>query len=257
MQEDNFIPEIFNYCDRWCERCTFTSRCRSYESTSKLLPEQLDMNNKAFWENIADNFAKAFVLLEKAAEKFGIEISPLTEKEEAAYRKQEEDINAVIKKHALVKLCRKYETLMIPFINDADPHVNKTRELVSHLHFGITNEENVVHTVANIGDCYDILNWYLFLIEAKLRRALHGLLENEEDDGYSKDSDGSAKIALISIEKSMAALSRLYEILPETEDNVLMALSVLQQLQVKAKKTFPVAEKFKRPGFDDCETLLQ
>ena len=90
MQTDNFIPEIFNYCDRWCERCTFTSRCRSYESTSKLLPEQLDMNNKAFWENIADNFAKAFVLLEKAAEKFGIEISPLTEQEEAAYKKQEE-----------------------------------------------------------------------------------------------------------------------------------------------------------------------
>ena len=53
------------------------------------------------------------------------------------------------------------------------------------------------------------------------------------------------------------ALSRLYEILPETEDTVLMALSVLQQLQVKAKETFPMAEKFKRPGFDDCENLLQ
>ena len=24
--EENFIPSIFNYCDRWCERCPFTYR---------------------------------------------------------------------------------------------------------------------------------------------------------------------------------------------------------------------------------------
>ena len=25
-----FIPGIFNYCDRWCERCAFTARCRTF-----------------------------------------------------------------------------------------------------------------------------------------------------------------------------------------------------------------------------------
>ena len=28
--QDGFILGIFNYCDRWCERCPFTSRCRSF-----------------------------------------------------------------------------------------------------------------------------------------------------------------------------------------------------------------------------------
>jgi hypothetical protein len=25
--DPKFIPGIYNYCDRWCERCRFTSRC--------------------------------------------------------------------------------------------------------------------------------------------------------------------------------------------------------------------------------------
>ena len=27
---DGFIVGIFNYCDRWCERCRFTSHCRLF-----------------------------------------------------------------------------------------------------------------------------------------------------------------------------------------------------------------------------------
>jgi hypothetical protein len=27
---DGFIIGIFNYCDRWCERCRFTGRCRMF-----------------------------------------------------------------------------------------------------------------------------------------------------------------------------------------------------------------------------------
>ena len=29
-EENNFIPGIFNYCDRWCERCPLTARCSVY-----------------------------------------------------------------------------------------------------------------------------------------------------------------------------------------------------------------------------------
>src|SRR5262245_17158379 len=27
---DGFVDSIFNYCDRWCERCAFTSWCRLF-----------------------------------------------------------------------------------------------------------------------------------------------------------------------------------------------------------------------------------
>jgi len=29
-RDPRFIPGIYNYCDRWCERCAFTSRCMNY-----------------------------------------------------------------------------------------------------------------------------------------------------------------------------------------------------------------------------------
>ena len=72
--------------NRWCERCTFTSPCRNYESTSKLSPEQLDINNKVFWDNIASNFQKTKEILHEAAKKHGIDLNqPMTAEEEAAY----------------------------------------------------------------------------------------------------------------------------------------------------------------------------
>lgn len=261
--KEKFIAGIYNYCDRWCERCTFTSRCRNYASTSNLSPEQLDISNKAFWENISSNFQEAFRLLQKAGEKHGIDLSkPLTEEEDMAYKKRGAFLDTATKQHPLSKLCKQYQKLVMPFVKKSDADfVDKTRELVSHLHLGITSEEDVVYTVAGIGDCFEIIQWYLFFIDAKLQRALHGKLEGEdwsertpleeEDNGYQKDSEGSAKIALIAIERSIAAWSRLYNLLPSSEDEALQSLALLQQLQQKAKEEFPKAMQFKRPGFDD------
>lgn len=28
--DPRFIPGIYNYCDRWCERCPLSNRCLTY-----------------------------------------------------------------------------------------------------------------------------------------------------------------------------------------------------------------------------------
>ncbi len=33
---EGFIVGIFNYCDRWCERCPLTSRCRVFADMAEL-----------------------------------------------------------------------------------------------------------------------------------------------------------------------------------------------------------------------------
>ena len=33
---DGFILGIFNYCDRWCQRCAFTNRCRVFADTAEI-----------------------------------------------------------------------------------------------------------------------------------------------------------------------------------------------------------------------------
>jgi hypothetical protein len=119
---------------------------------------------------------------------------------------------------------------------------------------GIKTEEDVVHTMTGLGDCEEVIRWYLFFIDAKLQRALHGKMEGEswqEENGYQKDSDGSARTAIIGIERSIGAWIRLYELMPSSEDVALKALSQLNQLKQKAVEEFPHAMNFKRPGFDD------
>jgi hypothetical protein len=252
--KENFISGIYNYCDRWCERCTFTSRCRNYESTGKSSSEELDVTNKAFWNAISTNLEKAIQLLHKAAKEHGIDLNKLiAEEEETKYQERRSFLDTVAKQHPLSKLCKKYQGLVIPFTKNSEGLVDKTRELVDHLHLGIRSEEEVVHTVAGIGDCLDIIQWYIFFMDAKLQRALHGKMEGEEwetENGIQRDSDGSAKIALIAIERSIGAWMRLYELMPASEDVALEALSLLSQLKKKGEEEFPEAMQFKRPGFD-------
>jgi hypothetical protein len=87
---EKFISGIYNYCDRWCERCSFTSRCRNYERTDDLSPEQQDINNNRFWEDIAANFEQAVIMIRDAAKERGIDIdAAMAEMDNEAYEQRE------------------------------------------------------------------------------------------------------------------------------------------------------------------------
>lgn len=255
--KEKFIPGIYNYCDRWCERCTFTRRCRSYDNTSKLTPEQTDISNEAFWKNIGDNFSKAIEMLHTMAAKHGNDLNnAMTKEEEEEYKRKESFINASARQHELSKLCKKYQKIARPFFEKEINRqlIDRNKKLFSHLEMGMETEENLVHTMAGLGDCEEIICWYLFFIDAKLQRALHGKLEGEEhaeEHGFPKDSNGSAKIAVIAIEKSMAAWMRIMELMSSAEDTALTSLSLLSRIRKKAIEEFPEAMQFRRPGFDD------
>jgi hypothetical protein len=254
--KEKFIDGIYNYCDRWCERCTFTSRCRNYEGPGNLSNEQLDIDNKAFWNNISSNFEKAITLLHKIAAERGIDLNAISPEATKEYEQRRSAIRIAAKEHILSKLSKQYRQTAMPFFETqiSKELVDKTRQLVSHLHMGMRSEEEVVHTMAGLGDCEEIIKWYLFFIDAKLQRALHGKIEGENreiNNDFQRDSDGSAKVAIIAIEKSIGAWTRLYELMPSSEDVALHALSLLSQLKQKANEEFPKAIDFKRPGFDD------
>ena len=253
--KEKFISGIYNYCDRWCERCDFTARCRNYETTGNLSPEQKDINNEVFWKTLASNFKLTIELIQKAAKERGIDLStPLTKEEEWEYKKSEDLLRSKTNQHPLIQFCKQYQSLVRSFFENTDGFVNKAKELVNHLHLGMKSEEDVGKSMADIEDCIDIIQWYKFFIDAKLQRALRGKIEGEEweiENGFQKDSDGSAKIALIGIERSMAAWAKLYDQLPSSEDVSLKVLALLSQLKDITLREFPKAMKFKRAGFDD------
>ena len=54
-ENPDFISGIYNYCDRWCERCPFTARCMNFALEREEYPDDTsrDMANAEFWEGFA------------------------------------------------------------------------------------------------------------------------------------------------------------------------------------------------------------
>ena len=84
-------------------------------------------------------------------------------------------------------------------------------------------------------------------------RSVHGTLGNTSEllEDYPKDSDGSAKIALIAIDRSMAAWTHMHKYLPSHQAQILAMLAQLDRLKKRAETIFPEARNFIRPGFDE------
>ena len=103
-----------------------------------------------------------------------------------------------------------------------------------------------------LNDALEVVQWYSFFISAKIHRAFlkHGW-DDEKDEYYMYDNLGSAKIALIAIDRSIAALGFMLEKMPQYEDDLLNFLATLSQIKKGVLAAFPKAMEFKRPGFDD------
>ena len=78
--------------------------------------------------------------------------------------------------------------------------------------------------------------------------------EDEEMKEISKyDMDGTAKIAVIGINRSINALNNLYNILPAFSKEISDLLILLGKILNLAEIEFPDHQKFIRPGFDTIQ----
>ena len=108
---------------------------------------------------------------------------------------------------------------------------------------------------AQLASAIEVAGWDAHLIGAKLHRALHGrdeFLHGEpfEEDPVQNDWNGSAKVALISIRRSMTAWATISA---ATGDPDAAAIAEeLRRLEADAERAFPDAWKFIRPGFDQA-----
>jgi len=245
----NLIEGIYNYCDRWCERCEFTSRCLNYEMGEKQFddPESRDMNNKKFWEKLSETFQLTFEMIKDAAEEMGIDLNEATDEE---VMKEHDRIEEEAKDHHLSRSALEYaDTVRNWFEKSEELFKQKDEELNRKLDCGLPDTNPGIEAV-NIRDSMEIISWYQYQIYVKLRRALSGKLEGDEDPDYPKDSDGSAKVALIGIDRSIASWGRIMKHFPDKKDEILDFLITLDRLRKQAEKEFPDARAFVRVGFD-------
>ena len=125
----------------------------------------------------------------------------------------------------------------------------------------------------DVSDAIEVIRWYQFFVTAKVFRALMGLddadadntsmadeilVDSEIDDEQERiefrgdsDADGSAKIALIAIDRSLSAWRVMQSSLSEKADSIRPMLLELERLRRATEQTFPHARDFIRPGFDE------
>lgn len=245
------ITGIHVYCDRWCERCMFTSRCAVYEMESGAGPEERDITNQVFWERLGENFAKAQELLQKAADQHGIDLDTIglsAEEEE-----QRQSLRDGARKDPLALLSLEYSKIGRDWLKTQPGMLDHLETLKAGLEMGVESESDALKQTTTIRDSIAVIQWYLVFIHIKLTRALTGKAtakEWDDDDDFPRDYDGSAKIAIIGIDRSISAWAALFELLPEHEDHFLKVLSMLQKIRSLTMESFPDAMAFVRPGFD-------
>ena len=196
--DPRFIPGIYNYCDRWCERCPISHRCLNYATLKA--------------EDDGD----------PAARDYGFAVQKWIEASSGLFKAKG------------VELERK-----------------------ARLDVGRPLDE-----AEEIREMLEIIQWYHLFIHVKLARAIGSHAEEElETDpelrALLRDGDGSAKIALIGVDRSLAAWAALRPHFPEQEDAILDFQLRLARLRRDAEKLFPNARAFVRAGFDEGLARLE
>jgi hypothetical protein len=253
-EDPRFIQSIYNYCDRWCERCPFTARCLNFaldEEEFDHLKTQ-DLDNEAFWKKLSETFQMTLELLEEAAEEQGIDLDSIDTKEV----EEEDRLNdELARDHECSRMAKLYSEMVDDWLDSARELISSEEEELSAVETFEALDNSPAEKDDDLLEPVEVVGWYQHLIYVKLMRAIRGELLEEPEilDEYPKDSDGSAKVALIGIDRSIAAWGEIRSLFPHRSDQIMDILLHLEQLRRKVEKTFPDARAFIRPGFDKID----
>lgn len=245
----HLIEGIYNWCDRWCERCPFTNRCLNYALGKKQGTTDVNaLNNEEFWQKLTEVFELTLTMLQRTVDELGLDLTTVDTATLMAEKRRTTELAA---NHALTLQSDAYADQVDAWFTAAsDLFKLKGEQLAAQVRIGLTTTAE--NQVIVLQDAIDVIRWYQYFIHVKLQRALHGKLDEqfEYDPEYPKDSDGSAKAALITIDRSLAAWSVLLRAFPDRETETLHLLVQLDQLRRAVEQEFPEARQFIRPGFD-------
>jgi hypothetical protein len=249
--DPKYISGIHNYCDRWCERCPFTSRCLNFSLSEERFGdlEEKDARNEEFWERFSEMLHDTLAMVTEMAEEMGVDLEAVRAEMDADEADGDEDLPTSLLSH----LSMNYATAAGEWL-DANEHSFYERiGTLSRPHL-ISSEDLPHQDVIGINDAIEVIRWYQYQIHVKLRRAIEGAADEEEDSDLSsfpKDSDGSAKVALIGTDRSLSAWRFLLKHLPRHEAQPKGLIELLDSIRKRTEIHFPHARAFVRPGFDD------
>lgn len=231
--EDQRVPNIHLFCDRWCERCISSRLCKEFANDPKLNLQyrELDSANRKFW-----NF-----MTEKLAE----------------YLPEAEDkLKTLIIHPPGKKSCENYPTVykhdeLVPALLDYGRKVNEWFEQnFDKVHEIVAEQTDIRNQNLDfIDDTIEVIQWYQYFLGIKFQRATTNYKATDVNDQY--DRDGSAKITLVALDRCIAGWLIMLNNLPGLEAPVIYFLFILHRIKRDIEHYYPKSVHFKRPGFED------
>lgn len=231
--DSNLISGIYNYCDRWCERCPLTSRCLVYatEQDDEESGESQDLRNQQFWQELTSTLEETRQMIAEWASQAGIDLNSSEDQTRNQRKRQNVD------QHPLTRAGKKYAAAVSDWFRELDQQTINT------------DNPNLLE------DARQVIQWYQYQISVKTMRALAGRREEESEVDLSaelsRDSDGAAKVALLGIDRSVVAWRLMQTSLSEHTESIRPLMLQLERLRNRLETHFPEARRFIRPGFDD------
>lgn len=220
--QDGFIVGVHNYCDRWCERCSLTARCRVFAAIARFDFEQ-------------DHGPMPASAEEPALRSLGVmalQACPADEEDDDAPEPPSAPSGGVRPK--------------LP------PDAQVLEDRVKSLGFRLASWQPPAETAHEeaVRDALEELGHYGIFVGAKVHRALLCLAMAEES-GSASDANGSAKAALLAFDRLRDAWLKLAERGAVGMASAEPTLTELAWMTREIERLFPQARQFVRPGLDE------
>jgi hypothetical protein len=201
-------------------------------------PETHDIRNEAFWKKLSGIFEETLEMLKESAKEWGVDLDTLDSADDTEKMKARDE---AAENHLLCRAARKYAEMVKEWVDEKETLFFETAAAARD---GVDLDEAV-----------EVIQWYQYFICAKITRAVRGKIDDEEerDDQFPSDSDGSAKIGLIAMDRSIAAWAMIRHYVNDGAEAVVDLISFLDGLRLAVEKTFPKARSFVRPGFESFD----
>jgi hypothetical protein len=224
--QDGFIVGIFNYCDRWCERCPLTNRCRVFatcaeidfeEGNGPLTEPRIIRERRQLEAQMMQMHAEAAELGEAGLPRPGERFGRLPPDLEAAAGP---DPEVVARGPELGKM-------MGRLAMSANPVVRQATQTI---------------------------RYFALFVPMKMMRAFAQVARDGPGEQQS-DANGSGKAALLGLDRMEAAWRSLIETHHISARDAAPFLAEIARMKRNLDRALPDARSFVRPGFDEPEEV--
>ena len=258
-----FIDGVSDYCDRWCERCSLSGRCRlrAFELALGDLadPADTDADRRArFWRALRTVYGVDARGELRAADAETVETVWSGDADDAAIYEEAEaedwdpdppdpappdSADHAAARHPLAAAAKKLAVDLLIWLREHGEAAETACRAAGPHPCGVAP-----------ADALDVVRWYGVQLGPKLMRAA-----SADARGRARDRAGSAKVALLAAERAFGAWTVLRDVLPEAFPARRAGLTAeiadfqrrLASLRAGIDRAFPSARTFVRPGFDD------